>query len=1573
MKKEIKRRIVILVIVSLCFGILPMPEKVWATQDSTNETTETTVAQGETGTAEVETGYVEKSGWEDEEVVVELDDENEDSDGWKYEIQTHDSQKVAVIKELDVSYLKDVKSDIVFRVPDKVIQGENEYPVTIFAPNELNLGGKYITGKFRIYIGKNVTDIRAFLSQEIAFYVHSKNTSFISENGSLFSSDGKKIVRFNDDDYVDGRYTVPKEIVEMEQYAFWGVDAKEIVLNDNIKEIPHHAFQKSKIERIDLKKINTVGSYAFSECDFLQEVIIREEGSNIGIYAFSESGELENIYLPDKTEIDSNAFEGNAKLKNVVMGENVKLAGGAEYIFSKDINLQTVVMSTNINTVKKYMYYKCVSLRKLYLPESVESIETGGFYVCGDLTVYGKEGSVAAEYEDDNVEFKMISEHEHNLREVTFMQYDSWGVKGKYCEECAYGCEIEKVEFGDTIRKEDMPEMMVHPEEKCPESLELNAKNQDYQGVIYRLDDAYMAATVESTNQSMTFPKAIYRIPEKVKKDGKEYVVDRIGTPEATVEWDYEGVIILSDTIKEIKEAGLWRGKKFVLGRNVEIIESDAFYFNKDEIIEIRGENPYFKIEDGCLFDKDKKRLIKYLNSSHRTEYTVPTSVREIDDRAFEYERTLEKITIFNKEKIKISASAFSDCSAEINYVEDLSITYAEETLLPYTWNEEEKSVELDDENRDANGFGYTVNAVESTALLNSVDMSLYESEEQEIVLRIPDKVIKDGKEYTVRTAVLEPTEERQEGHELIRLYIGKYIESISMGNMKWEIASYVHVENEHFVSERGSLLGKKKYNLYRFCDETYDSDACYILPRDLECISPYAFYKADIAEVKFNNRYTTMFGSEFVNSYIRKVNLNQVKTMWSDCFLNCPYLQEVIFGTEGVKIGGVAFSGCKDLKSIYIPPNSELNNVSFCYSGLETIVMGENVSFGAESVECTFLNCYNLRTVILPEGLQRIPKATFEGCATLSKLYIPESVSELGEGCFQYVAADLYAKEGSPVENLTDAGVNFVPLTNHEHKLEQVTFFSFDTWAVTGSYCKECGYGTECKKVEFEEDKSELPKILEQSQLTCPTKLSLNDKQTDPYGLVYELDFNSKTASVIDTDIENYSTRSTVCVPEKVEKDGQLYVVNTVKCPGIRRALVIVLPDTITTLDGWCFENTVREIVLGSGLASINDEAFRNLELDKITLRGECENYVCEDGILYDKNKTKLIKFSKYRTKKIIDFTIPDTVKEILGDAFWRCGSDTGLSQIHNVDREKILLDSQAFAECSAYINYVGTSKLPESTQTPSATPVSTIMPNPSATPVSVVMPNSSESPEMSAFPTQSPIVTPELEITQNSEGNLGNIEKQESKEEVRNISKISESESKQNLRITGFRISSKDNQAVKISWKKNSVAQSYRIYRSNKKNGTYKIIKTVPNSKSSYVNKSVKPLKKYYYKITAVGFFDGAIVEGPESKARFIKITGLGKPKIVVKKGQLEFVRYITVNMKQYQGKYADIYISMGGKKFKKLKLVSNKISRYKGKFKIQYVVKNKTIRLKVRTYRKQGGKKIYSEFSKVIKVKV
>lgn len=174
----------------------------------------------------------------------------------------------------------------------------------------------------------------------------------------------------------------------------------------------------------------------------------------------------------------------------------------------------------------------------------------------------------------------------------------------------------------------------------------------------------------------------------------------------------------------------------------------------------------------------------------------------------------------------------------------------------------------------------------------------------------------------------------------------------------------------------------------------------------------------------------------------------------------------------------------------------------------------------------------------------------------------------------------------------------------------------------------------------------------------------------------------------------------------------------------------------------------------------------------------------------------------------------------------------------------------------------------------------------------------------------------------------------------------------------------------AMIISWKNLGDTGEYHIYRGTKKN-KLKLYKKIVLSEEEllqdtlvFEDKKISYMKIYYYQVRTP--------DGREYKLLAGKATGLFKPKISVKKGKTGGIRFLTVKMKKYAGDSVQIYIKKNKGKYKRLKLKMTEIKKAKKKFQLALAVKNKTISLKVRTYRKKR-KGIYSAFSKVVKVKV
>ena len=102
-----------------------------------------------------------------------------------------------------------------------------------------------------------------------------------------------------------------------------------------------------------------------------------------------------------------------------------------------------------------------------------------------------------------------------------------------------------------------------------------------------------------------------------------------------------------------------------------------------------------------------------------------------------------------------------------------------------------------------------------------------------------------------------------------------------------------------------------------------------------------------------------------------------------------------------------------------------------------------------------------------------------------------------------------------------------------------------------------------------------------------------------------------------------------------------------------------IVIPDKVETMGSYAFygcEN-LKKVTIGSGVTSIGSYVFEdNNVLEEITVEANNTNFSSEDGVLFNKDKTRLIKYPQAKADKL--YSIPQTVTEIQVYAFHECKS---------------------------------------------------------------------------------------------------------------------------------------------------------------------------------------------------------------------------------------------------------------------------------------------------------------------------
>ena len=152
--------------------------------------------------------------------------------------------------------------------------------------------------------------------------------------------------------------------------------------------------------------------------------------------------------------------------------------------------------------------------------------------------------------------------------------------------------------------------------------------------------------------------------------------------------------------------------------------------------------------------------------------------------------------------------------------------------------------------------------------------------------------------------------------------------------------------------------------------------------------------------------------------------------------------------------------------------------------------------------------------------------------------------------------------------------------------------------------------------------------------------------------------------------------------------------------------------------------------------------------------------------------------------------------------------------------------------------------------------------------------------------------------------------------------------------------------------------------VYRSYKKSSGYKKIATVKKTKTSYTDTKASAGKTVYYKVIA---YKG------KTKGSFSKVASAFKLKVASKLKVKAKKRNVTVSFaKVTKASGYEIYRSNKSKgKYKKVATIkAGKAKTVKKTFK---KMKKGTYYFKVRVYKTSGKKKICTDYTKVVKIKV
>ena len=455
--------------------------------------------------------------------------------------------------------------------------------------------------------------------------------------------------------------------------------------------------------------------------------------------------------------------------------------------------------------------------------------------------------------------------------------------------------------------------------------------------------------------------------------------------------------------------------------------------------------------------------------------------------------------------------------------------------------------------------------------------------------------------------------------------------------------------------------------------------------------------------------------------------------------FCQCWSITSLSVPESVTSIGTGAFRFCGDLKEIKLPSNLTVLSDSLfgADANLEYITFGDaektDTVIIPETVQkmgnYVFMNCEKIKNIKLPSNLKSIGKTCFQGCISLTGLFIPQSVESIGGGIF----GDCDALQSVEIE---DENNNFIFKDGILYDVKNGILVSavnslISEKVIVDECTKTIDYYAfaDCDNLYEIEIPQGVVNIGEKAfaRLDNLKNIDIPDSVTNITTLAFYRcnglvsvqvpgsvtaikngtfrECNNLKKVILNegiTGIEQYAFYDCELL-EEISIPGTVTTVGNsafYRCKNLKN---IEIPEGVTKIDGsaFIFCSSLEQIKLPQSLVSIGSGAFDNCtslisvelpdnaiissdtfkeckNLSDIVISDTNNNYIVKNGILYNKNMTRILCYPA--GIKDTEFFVPDTVKTIGDFAFY----GTKALESINIPDSVTNIGTDAFGECS-------------------------------------------------------------------------------------------------------------------------------------------------------------------------------------------------------------------------------------------------------------------------------------------------
>ena len=185
---------------------------------------------------------------------------------------------------------------------------------------------------------------------------------------------------------------IPDSVTNMDANPFYGCDQLVLLLSPDhptLKVVDGVLFSKPDNRLIYYPNIKK------------ESYVVPEGTQTIGAFAFTECDALTHVTLPDSvTSIECDAFWDCPALTDINIPEGITAI--EDYTFGYCISLTNISLPQSLTSIGYWAFSSCYSLTRLTIPDSVTSIDDEAFDGCSDLLLIAGRNTYAAQYAEEN-------------------------------------------------------------------------------------------------------------------------------------------------------------------------------------------------------------------------------------------------------------------------------------------------------------------------------------------------------------------------------------------------------------------------------------------------------------------------------------------------------------------------------------------------------------------------------------------------------------------------------------------------------------------------------------------------------------------------------------------------------------------------------------------------------------------------------------------------------------------------------------------------------------------------------------------------------------------------------------------------------------------------------------------------------------------------------------------------------------------------------------------------------------------------------------------------------------------